>query len=162
MLSSAALSLLILAPGQDQDLPKVPSFDAFQIVEVALDGPSWRPWVKGIWSRTVRSVVSSATVEVEDSLERDRQLRLLEFRARTAPQLRAAFDVGYAFRTNVQMLAEVMLQDPAHPHPPSIPTVFYNNFKPPLGNPAFQVQAANSWSRYRVSVNVKKEAQPGR
>ena len=90
----------------------------------------------------------SATVEVVESLERERQLRLMEFIARMAPLLRLAFDVGYAFRTNVQMLAELMSQDPAHPHPPSVPSVFYNNFKPPPENPAFQMQAGNGWSRF--------------
>ena len=160
MISLVALSVLMLTPGQDQGAPKVPLFDASQVVEISLDGPIWRPWVQRARPSTGRSVVPSATVEVVESLERDRQLRLLEFRARTAPLLRAAFDVGYAFRTNVQMLAEMMFQDPAHPHPPSVPSVFYNNFKPPPENPAFQVQAASGRSRFTVSV--KKEAGPGK
>ena len=61
--------------------------------------------------------------------------------ARTAPLLRTAFDVGYDSRTNKQMLREFMAQYPSHPHPPSVPSVFYNNFKPPPENPALNEKA---------------------
>jgi hypothetical protein len=80
----------------------------------------------------------SATVEVVESSELERHQRLLEFMARTAPLLEVSYDNGYSFRTNVQMLSEFMAQDPAHPHPPSVPSVFYNNFKPPAANPALK------------------------
>ena len=157
----AALSLLVAAPGQDEGGPRALPFDVSPIVELALDGPNWRPWdERDARNSRERSTVPSATVEVMESLERDRQQRLLEFRARTAPLLRVAFDAGYAFRTNVQMLAEFMGQDPAHPHPPSVPSVFYNNFRPPSENPAFQMQLATGWSR--VWVGVRKEGRPGR
>ncbi len=160
MISLAALPLLLLGPGQDGSAPRVPSFEALQIVELALDGPNWRPWVHGAQPLSKQSGVPSATVEVVESLERERQLRLLEFRARTAPLLKAAFAMGYAFRTNVQMLSEFMFMDPANPHPPSVPSVFYNNFKPPPSNPAFQVQAASG--RSRLIIGAKKEAGPGK
>jgi hypothetical protein len=161
MIFLAALSLLMAGPGQDEGVPKVVPFDASQVVEMALNGPNWRPWVQpGTRFTPGRSVVPSATVEVVESSERERQLRLLEFRARTAPLLKRAFDLGYAFRTNVQLLAEFMAQDPARPNPPSVPSVFYNNFKPPPENPAFQLQLATGWSR--LWVNVRKESEPGR
>ena len=137
MISLAALPLLLLAPGQSDGAPKTLSFEVSQTVETALDGPNWRPWEQQRRQPSTRqSNVPSATVEVVESLDRDRQQRLLEFMARTAPLLRTAFDVGRASGTSRQMLSEFMFQDPAHPHPPSIPKVFYNNFKPPPENPA--------------------------
>lgn len=160
MIAATLVSLLMLGSAQEEEAPKVAMFDAFQVVEIALDGPNWRPWVQGMRPPHGLASMPSATVEVVESLERDRQLRLLEFRARTAPLLRTAFDVGHAFRTNVQMLAEMMMQDPSHPHPPSVPSVFYNNFKPPPENPVFKLQLATGWSRFWVGI--KKEAGPGR
>lgn len=131
------------------------------MVVLVLDGPGWRPWDKqGMLPSKGHSKVPSATVEVVESAERDRQSRMQEFKSRTAPLLQAAFDVGHAFRTNVQMLAEFMQQDPAHPHPPSVPSVFYNNFKPPPENPALQMQVATGWSRFWVGV--RKEGAPAR
>jgi len=137
MIPLAALSLLLLAPVQDEGVPRALSFEFDQTVVLALEGPNWRPWdQQGTRPPNERSAVPSATVEVVESFERERQARLLEFRARTAPLLRTAFDVGYDSRTNKQMLREFMAQDPSHPHPPSVPSVFYNNFKPPPENPA--------------------------
>ncbi len=71
-----------------------------------------------------------------ESSELERHQRMFEFMAHNAPLLKTSYAVGYAFRTNVQMLNEFMAQDPSHPHPPSVPSVFYNNFKPPPENPA--------------------------
>ena len=87
--------------------------------------------------KSKKSQFPSATVEVVDSSS-EREERLLDFRSRMAPLLRQAFDTGYVSRTNLQMLREFMAQDPSHPRPPSIPSVYYNNFKPPPENPALK------------------------
>ncbi|MBL0209545.1 MAG: hypothetical protein IPQ13_01315 [Holophagaceae bacterium] len=153
MVFLAVFPLLMPVPGQDQDVPKAHPFEISRMVVLVLDGPGWRPWdEQGTQPLKGRSKVPSATVEVVESSERDRQLRLQEFKTRTVPVLQAAFEVGHAFRTNVQMLAEFMSQDPAQPHPPSVPAVFYNNFRPPPENPALQLQMATGWSRFRVAV----------
>ena len=75
-------------------------------------------------------------VEVVEDSDLERHQRIFEFMARTAPLLMNAYDTGHGFRTNVQMLGEFMAQDPSHPRPPRVPSVFYNNFKPPTENPA--------------------------
>ncbi len=87
--------------------------------------------------KSSKSSSPSATVEVVDSSP-ERAERLLDFRSHMAPLLRQAYDLGYGSRTNVQMLREFMIQDPSHPHAPSIPSVYYNNFKPPEENPALK------------------------
>ncbi len=110
-----------------------------EIPELALDGPLWRPWEgrQGPHSGE-KSRVPSATVEVVESIEQEHQKRLLEFQARMAPLLKTAFDLGQGTSTSIQMLSEFMAMDPAYPHPPTVPSVFYNNFKPLEENPAFK------------------------
>ena len=110
--------------------------------EFQLDGPSFRPWEEeGVIPSAKKAPrrsrkVPSATVEVVDSMDMDRQQRFLDFNTRMAPLLRRAFEVGHELRFNRQMLREFMVADPSHPHPPSVPSVFYNNFKPPPENSA--------------------------
>ena len=110
--------------------------------EFQLDGPSFRPWEEeGVIPSSKKAPrrsrkVPSATVEVVDSVGMDRQQRFLDFKAGMMQPLRLAFKVGHELRFNRQMLREFMAADPSHPHPPSVPSVFYNNFKPPPENPA--------------------------
>ena len=110
--------------------------------EFQLDGPSFRPWEEeGVIPSSKKAPrrsrkVPSATVEVVDSVDMDRQQRFLDFKTRMVPPLRPAFEVGHELRFNQQMLREFMAADPSHPHPPSVPSVFYNTFKPPEENPA--------------------------
>ena len=115
--------------------------------EFQLDGPSFRPWEEeGVIPSSKKAPrrsrkVPSATVEVVDSVDMDRQQRFLDFKTRMVPQLGPAFEVGHELRFNQQMLREFMAADPSHPHPPSVPSVFYNNFKPPPENPALNEKA---------------------
>ena len=110
--------------------------------EFQLDDPSFRPWeVEGTIPFSMKAPQRSrkepsATVEVVDSVGMDRQQRFLDFKAGMMQPLRLAFKVGHELRFNRQMLREFMAADPSHPHPPSVPSVFYNNFKPPPENPA--------------------------
>lgn len=106
--------------------------------------PNWRPWEEAEDSRFDRKNPrkralreGEATVDVEGEAA-EREERFIAYRARMAPQLRLAYDAGYFYRTNKQMLTEFMLMDPSHPHPPTIPSVFYNNFQPPPENPALK------------------------
>ncbi len=112
-------------------------------VEWALDGPNWRPWESLLEKNSKRASrrsrgaqLPSATVEVVEDSDLERHQRIFEFMVRTAPLLMNAYDTGHGLRTNVQMLGEFMAQDPSHPRPPTVPSVFYNNFKPPTENPA--------------------------
>lgn len=143
MIFRIALSFAFLALSTEGMQKPGPRPVAFSSPEFQLEEPNWRPWESPLNEIAVRKSalakrphVPSATVEVVESVEMDRHQRLLEFKAFTLPLLGFAFSAGHAFRTNVQMLGEFMLQDPAHPHPPSVPSVFYNNFKPPPENPA--------------------------
>ena len=127
----------------ERPAPYVPEI-RFEAPAFALAQPNWRPWDVPADPRSKRksvvqkkSQMPSATVEVVDETA-DRAKRLLEFSSRMVPQLRLAYDIGYASRTNKRMLAEFMMMDPSHPHPPTIPSVFYNNFKPPPENPALK------------------------
>jgi len=115
----------------------------FQMPNFQLEEPNWRPWEGSLdkpsnqKSQESRgSQVASATVEVVEYSDSELHQRLLEFKAHTMHLLRIAYDTGFAFRTNIQMFGEFMLQDPAHPHPTSVPSVFYNNFMPRLEDPA--------------------------
>lgn len=141
-----ALLLTAVPLGQDLSGKTVPvqSGISFERPDFQLDRPSFRPWEgegaiqdSRMASRR-RTPVPAATVEVVDSAAMDRQQRFLDFRARTAPLLRLAFEAGSDLRFNKQMLRELMAADPSHPHPPSVPSVFYNNFKPPEENPAIK------------------------
>ena len=115
--------------------------------EFQLDDPSFRPWeVEGTIPFSMKAPQRSrkepsATVEVVDSMDMDRQQRFLDFNTRMAPLLRRAFEVGHELRFNRQMLREFVATDPSHPHPPSVPSVFYNTFKPPEENPALNEKA---------------------
>lgn len=138
--ATAFAFLTFAAEGRPQQGVQV---SPFQVPVFQLDQPNWQPWESSFEKVSKRKPrmsrgpqVPSATVEVVESSDLERHQRLFEFMACSAPLLRTSYDVGYAFRTNVQMLSEFMAQDPSHPHPPSVPSVFYNNFKPPPENPA--------------------------
>ncbi len=110
--------------------------------EYFLDGASFRPWEEEGGIPSSKKVphrsrkVASATVEVVESVEMDQQRQFLDFKARLAPQLHPAFAVGHELRFNRQLLREFMAQDPSHPHPISVPSFFYSNFKPPPKDPS--------------------------
>ncbi|MBL0313673.1 MAG: hypothetical protein IPP78_13380 [Holophagaceae bacterium] len=143
MVLSLAASLAILAFADEKLQEHSREGIQFQMSAFQLERPNWRPWeIPGEKASNRKSSLSrraqmpSATVEVVESSDLERHQRLFEFMARTAPVLMTAYEFGYESRTNKQMLSEFMAQDPSHPHPPSVPSVFYNNFKPPLENPA--------------------------
>ncbi len=143
MVLSLAASFVILAFAAEERPERSQQGIQFPMPGFRLDQPNWRPW-ESPWEKASnrksslsrRAQMPSATVEVVESSDLERHQRLFEFMARTAPVLMTAYEFGYESRTNKQMLSEFMAQDPSHPHPPSVPSVFYNNFKPPLENPA--------------------------
>ena len=144
-------AFMLTCMGSPQDMGERPLSlrTAFSLErpEFQLDGSSFRPWEEeGVIPSSKKAPrrsrkVPSATVEVVDSMDMDRQQRFLDFNTRMAPLLRRAFEVGHELRFNRQMLREFMAADPSHPHPPSVPSVFYNTFKPPEENPALNEKA---------------------
>ncbi len=148
MIFVMVLTTMMIPQGGGQRPVSVPSVSTFERPDFQLDEPSFRPWVeraafpsykKARQSGAQRNAqIPSATVEVVEALGPDRQQRLLDFNTRMIPLLEVAYDLGYASRTSKQMLAEFMAMDPSHPRPPSIPSVYYNQFKPPPENPAIE------------------------
>ena len=71
----------------------------------------------------------SATVEVTGVGEREAE-HIRSFTRWITPTLQAAAVKGHEERESVQMLAEVMLQDPSRPKPPSIRAFHFNAYAP--------------------------------
>ena len=144
MLFAFVLTCMWLPQDMGEKPVSVQSTFTLEKPEFQLDGSFFRPWeelgaIPSSKQAPQRSKkVPSATVEVVESVDMDRQQRFLDFKTHMAPQLRFAFNVGHELRFNKQMLREFVAADPSHPHPPSVPSVFYNTFKPPEENPALQ------------------------
>lgn len=97
------------------------------------EGSSWRDWVSTpmrgqAWKDRRGRIVPGATVEVIARSRESFEAQARELNLAFAPVSRYAFQAGAACSITSQMLSEFMGMYGSNFHPPTVPSVWYNQF----------------------------------